>query len=53
MKEHNYLLDERSTTIDKILQEEKNPNMEEVLGIRFDKIFEGESSPLQTGMKKI
>lgn len=35
-----YLLDERSTTIERILLEEENPNMEEILGINFKEIFE-------------
>lgn len=40
MKENNYLIDERSTTIEKRLLEEENPNMEEILGINFKEIFE-------------
>ena len=40
MKENDYLLDERSTTIERILLENENPNMEEILGISFKEIFE-------------
>lgn len=40
MKENDYLLDERSTTIEKILLENEEPNMEEILGISFKTIFE-------------
>ena len=35
MKEFNYLLDERSTTIEKILLENKEVNLEELLNIKF------------------
>lgn len=35
MKEFNYLLDERSTTIEKILLENKEVNLEELLDIKF------------------
>lgn len=40
MKENDYLLDERSTTIERILLENENPNMEEILNISFKEIFE-------------
>lgn len=40
MKENDYLLDERSTTIEKILLENEEPNMEEILGISFKTLFE-------------
>lgn len=40
MRENEYLIDERSTTIEKILLENENPNMEEILGINFKEIFE-------------
>lgn len=40
MRENDYLIDERSTTIEKILLENENPNMEEILGISFKDIFE-------------
>lgn len=40
MKENDYLLDERSTTIEKVLLENENPDMEEILGISFKEIFE-------------
>lgn len=40
MRENEYLIDERSTTIEKILLQEKYPNMSEILGINLVKIFE-------------
>lgn len=40
MKENNYLLDERSTTIEKTLLETEYPNMEEILDIKFSEVFE-------------
>lgn len=40
MRENEYLIDERSTTIEKILLENETPNMEEILGIKFSEIFE-------------
>lgn len=40
MKENGYLLDERSTTIEKILLENEEPDMEAILGISFKTIFE-------------
>lgn len=39
MKENSYLLDERSTTIEKILLENEEPNMEEILEISFLEAF--------------
>lgn len=39
MRENKYLIDERSTTIEKRLLAEENPNMEEILGINFEEIF--------------
>lgn len=40
MKANGYLLDERSTTIEKILRERENPDIEKLLGIKFDEVFE-------------
>ena len=40
IKENDYLLDERSTTIERILLENENPNMGEILGIFFKEVFE-------------
>lgn len=40
MKENEYLLDERSTTIEKILLQNEKVNMEEILNIKFSEIFE-------------
>lgn len=40
MKENGYLIDERSTTIERILLKNENPDMEEILDINFKEIFE-------------
>ena len=40
MRENDYLIDERSTTIEKILLNENEPNMSEILGIDLSAIFE-------------
>ena len=39
MRENDYLLDERSTTIERILLETEYPNMEEILDIKFSDVF--------------
>jgi hypothetical protein len=40
MKENEYLIDERSTTIEKILLQEEHPNMSKILGINLAEVFE-------------
>lgn len=40
MRENNYLIDERSTTIERILLQENYPNMSEILEVNLVKIFE-------------
>ena len=39
MREFGYIVDESSTTIEKYLLENENPNMSEVLGIDFQEIL--------------
>ncbi len=39
MREFGYIVDESSTTIEKYLLENENPNMSEVLGINFQEIL--------------
>lgn len=40
MRENEYLIDERSTTIEKILLQEKHPNMSKILDVDLATIFE-------------
>ena len=40
MRENEYLIDERSTTIEKILLQEEHPNMSKILGVDLATIFE-------------
>lgn len=40
MKENEYLIDERSTTIEKILLQEEHPNMSKILGVNLAEVFE-------------
>ena len=39
MREFDYIVDESSTTIEKYLLENENPNMSEVLGIDYQGIL--------------
>lgn len=39
MKEFGYILDERSTTIEKYLLETEKPNMSELLNINYQEIL--------------
>lgn len=40
MRDNEYLIDERSTTIERILLETDYPNMSEILGVNLKEIFE-------------
>ena len=40
VKENEHLIDERSTTIEKILLQEEHPNMSDILGVNLEEIFE-------------